>query len=299
MLNLDYIKNEKDPEIKKLKTQLVLKGRSSENIDTKHFVQVPINKQITSEEYNKLSSSINYYKNKWDKGRTFDNYAKTMKLQVTTENILGNSTYFGATSSNGESQNLFYPTQYGVSSFTITYRHTQSEYEAIKNHFLKVISQIIPKKASDELKVAAVHDYICAHLTYDYVNMNNHSMPIAAQIRDPYLYVNSDYNNQSSIKAGVCEAYAKAFSLMLTYLNIPIWYVTGDAWQENDSYSGGHAWNMVKLNNKYYYYDCTWDDNDDRTSAKRTDFSYQNKYMDHLVFNTTWLTLVTLIKKEI
>ena len=80
--------------------------------------------------------------------------------------------------------------------------------------------------------------------------MNNHSMPIAAQIRDPYLYVNSDYNNQSSIKAGVCEAYARAFSLMLTYLNIPIWYVTGDAWQENDSYNGGHAWNMVKLNNK-------------------------------------------------
>ena len=54
--------------------------------------------------------------------------------------------------------------------------------------------------------------------------------------------------------AAVCESYAKAYQLLLNVCNIPNIYVTGS------SRGVGHAWNMVQLNNEWYWYDVTWDD---------------------------------------
>lgn len=54
---------------------------------------------------------------------------------------------------------------------------------------------------------------------------------------------------------GVCEAYARAFELVLNYVGVDNLVVTGIA------NKGDHAWNMVKLDDdQYYFVDCTWDD---------------------------------------
>ena len=56
----------------------------------------------------------------------------------------------------------------------------------------------------------------------------------------------------------VCEGYAKTFQLLLNYSNVENVYVNGYA-------GGGHAWNMVRLDDGgWYWCDLTWDDEPER-----------------------------------
>lgn len=49
---------------------------------------------------------------------------------------------------------------------------------------------------------------------------------------------------------GVCDGYSKAFYMLCQAAGIPVGRVSG----------GNHAWNVLKLNNQWYYVDPTWDD---------------------------------------
>ncbi len=58
-------------------------------------------------------------------------------------------------------------------------------------------------------------------------------------------------------RAGVCEAYAKTFQLLLNYSGVENLLVTGEA-------GGPHAWNMVHMDDGgWYWFDLTWDDTPD------------------------------------
>ena len=52
---------------------------------------------------------------------------------------------------------------------------------------------------------------------------------------------------------GVCESYTKAFQLLLNYCNIENIFVTGKTTE-------AHAWNLVNVDDEWYWYDLTWDD---------------------------------------
>ena len=54
----------------------------------------------------------------------------------------------------------------------------------------------------------------------------------------------------------VCAGYAEALYYMCNYAGIDCIIV--DGWI-NDYYTGGHAWNAIKIDGKYYYFDSTWD----------------------------------------
>ena len=55
---------------------------------------------------------------------------------------------------------------------------------------------------------------------------------------------------------GICSSYAKAFASLCTMSGIDCIYITGDVTGSDN----GHAWNMVRLDGKWYYVDTTWDD---------------------------------------
>ena len=55
---------------------------------------------------------------------------------------------------------------------------------------------------------------------------------------------------------GVCESYAKSYTLLMTYLGYSVLEITGFG------NGGPHAWNMISIGNKYYLVDVTWDDDD-------------------------------------
>lgn len=107
----------------------------------------------------------------------------------------------------------------------------------------RVLDQIIMPEMTEQQKVKAIHDYLI--YSANYVN-------------------NGDYSNVEKWaygaggvlihKEGVCQSYAIAFYIMTTAAGLDCHYVTGTA------NGGGHAWNQVKVDGKWYYIDCTWDD---------------------------------------
>lgn len=58
---------------------------------------------------------------------------------------------------------------------------------------------------------------------------------------------------------GVCQSYALTYSMICNYYGIDNIFATGNAY--NGFTAGGHAWNLIKLDDgNYYHADCTWDD---------------------------------------
>ena len=53
--------------------------------------------------------------------------------------------------------------------------------------------------------------------------------------------------------AARCSGYAEGFALLLEAADVPVRIVTGTAGDEK------HAWNLVRLDGKWYHADCTWD----------------------------------------
>lgn len=88
----------------------------------------------------------------------------------------------------------------------------------------------------------------------------------------------------SSYRKGVCEAYAKMFQMVMNMANVESVYVIGTG------QGGGHAWNMVKLDNGYYYYyDSTWNDTARTTAYIARGTTFFNK--EHTPYNTTTSSL--------
>lgn len=118
----------------------------------------------------------------------------------------------------------------------------------------KKIRSIIKKKIKPGMstaeKIKTVHDYMVLTCKYDYTNYSNGTIPKVSYTPRGVLIK----------KKAVCQGYAETFQLFMDALGIPCKTVTGTA--NNGSGNGyqGHAWNMVKVNNKWYHVDVTWDD---------------------------------------
>lgn len=92
-------------------------------------------------------------------------------------------------------------------------------------------------------KVLKIHDALIEDIEYSF----DTEIPTAHSIAGA----------MTSDKSAVCEGYAKVMQVMLNQYGIKNIYVTGDA-------GGGHAWNMVRMDDgKYYWLDATWDDQED------------------------------------
>jgi hypothetical protein len=60
----------------------------------------------------------------------------------------------------------------------------------------------------------------------------------------------------------VCEAYSKMYAFLLNNLGVPAIFVAGDALASDGFAAGGHAWNIVEMDDgKNYFADLTWADN--------------------------------------
>lgn len=56
--------------------------------------------------------------------------------------------------------------------------------------------------------------------------------------------------------SSVCEGYARSAQLLFSLCDVESFYVVGDTPE------GGHAWNIVRVDGKYYQLDSTWNDTD-------------------------------------
>lgn len=108
----------------------------------------------------------------------------------------------------------------------------------------KVIQATIKQDMSEMEKVKAVHDYLVLSVAYDYENLSENTIP-----KDSFGVYGSLIN-----KIAVCDGYSKAMQLILNKVGVETLYVAGSVKGEN------HSWNMVKVDDQYYFVDATWDD---------------------------------------
>lgn len=70
----------------------------------------------------------------------------------------------------------------------------------------------------------------------------------------------SALEGRSGTNGPVCEAYARAFKVLCDTIGVPCVLVDGDARSSSSGTAGGHMWNYVQVNNKWYGMDVTWND---------------------------------------
>ncbi len=133
---------------------------------------------------------------------------------------------------------------------------------------------------SEYNKIKSINEYIMTKISYA---KDSHGNP-----EDSYWahnlegFVNSNYNK------GVCECYAKTCSLLTYVVGIDSILVTGVA--TSGGSSGGHAWNYVNIDNKWYGLDVTWNDNDHPNINKGNYFLVSKSTMnsDHTPYGQTY-----------
>lgn len=121
----------------------------------------------------------------------------------------------------------------------LSYNETVNDLEKHKYLFNQATSKIInqaSKFSSNYEKEKYVHDYLIDSITYD-KSADMHQSAYSAIVN----------------KKSICAGYTRAFQYIMIQLKIPTYYCVGVA-------SVNHAWNIVKLEDRYYNVDLTWDD---------------------------------------
>lgn len=140
-----------------------------------------------------------------------------------------------------------YKTTYSDSDycvFTPGYTYTDSEIDEIQTAMeqsFQEVRALIPEDAGDYEKVRIVYTYVIDHTQYQ---------------------TGEDDQSISGVfwkKSAVCAGYAGAVQYLLERLDIPCIYVDGSTKGSTE----GHAWDIVKIGQEYYYVDATNGDQPD------------------------------------
>ena len=139
-------------------------------------------------------------------------------------------------------------------TYTVSYLSDAAQEEKVAQIEKEVFQTLKISGQSDYQKVKAIYDYICSNVSYDYTNLND----------DTYIQKYTAYAALID-KTAVCQGYASLLYRMVLDAGVDARVISGDA-------GGPHAWNIVRLKDKYYNLDSTWD-------AGRGNYSYFLKSM--------------------
>ena len=123
------------------------------------------------------------------------------------------------------------------------------------------------QKGTDTEKLLYIHDFICQNVHYD-------------KLKKQYSH---EIIGPLGHGVGVCEGIAKSVKILCDALNL--WCVI--ALSENNPEKGvkyRHAWNIVKVDKKYYHIDCTFDNSLGNPDEIRYDYFLLNDkqiFRDH------------------
>ncbi len=145
----------------------------------------------------------------------------------------------------------------------ITYRETKEQTEYVMKQVKAIVSSIIRPGMDDHEKVKAIHDYVVKHVSYD-----------------------TSYKAYTAYEAlanrsAVCQGYALLTYQLLKEAGIENHFVTGTGDGQ------AHAWNIVKIENKWYHLDTTFDDPVPDEQGRVT-YSYFNLSDEQMARNHVW-----------
>ena len=132
----------------------------------------------------------------------------------------------------------------------IMWYETSAQTDYVDKYSKALIDKLKLNEIDDnKTKMKTVHDYIIAITSYDHDYADNKdSLPED----DASAYAIQSAYNLITKGTTVCTGYSLLYYKVLTDLNIDCKIVTSET----------HAWNLVKLDDKWYHVDLTWDDTD-------------------------------------
>lgn len=141
------------------------------------------------------------------------------------------------------------------SGATPTFSSVESTAYKMYNAAKGILIDVLSNGMTTYEKILSIYDYICMSSVYDYwvVNQSSRSGFISTDYKCFYL---ESLLSDNSTKLAVCDGYSKTFSLLCNMENIDCYRVTGIA--QTTTGLGAHAWNKVKLGDKWYVVDITW-----------------------------------------
>lgn len=130
---------------------------------------------------------------------------------------------------------------YYTITLTITYYTTQAQEAEMDAAVERLVSELgLAEMESDLDKVAAIYGYMVTHISYDYTNLNNDSYKLK------YTAYAALINHTA-----VCQGYSNLFYRLALRVGVDTRIVSSQAMN--------HAWNIVSVDEDYYYLDSTWD----------------------------------------
>ena len=118
---------------------------------------------------------------------------------------------------------------------------------AVKNSLTEQIAIMKIQRMISNMKLATkdMTDLEKIHYVYDWIGNSNYDHTFTYASKNQSIY------NVFIKEQAVCTAFAKSSQVIFQNIGIESYMVSGDA-------GGPHMWNIVKYNDKYYYYDSTY-----------------------------------------
>jgi Transglutaminase-like superfamily len=111
-----------------------------------------------------------------------------------------------------------------------------------------VARYIADRDSSAAGRLKAAHDWVADRIAYDAPSYAVHKYPP------------QDAETVFAKRTGVCAGYARLLAALGKALGLEVQYVHGDARTRGGKETGeGHAWNVARLDGRYYLIDATWD----------------------------------------
>ena len=144
-----------------------------------------------------------------------------------------------------------------ISIGNVSILHIEDKYDSIsdKKEFVEtklneIIKSIVTDNMSNYEKTLKIHDWICDNITYGEIKNDG----------DQEIY------GALSTYTARCAGYAKLFTCLLDKVGIESYVISGDAIDSNGD-TIAHAWNLVNIDGKNYYFDITWNDHDTKNGT--------------------------------
>ncbi len=119
----------------------------------------------------------------------------------------------------------------------VTYMSNAAQENVMNQAIKSAVSALNLTTCSEVQKVKRIHDYICENTTY---------------VNDGTNYCHSAHAALKA-KAAVCQGYSTLFYAMCVQAGLEVRCIPGISSNQN------HLWNIVKIGNKWYNVDTTWD----------------------------------------
>ncbi len=151
--------------------------------------------------------------------------------------------------------------EFSVIEYTMEHRSTVEKEEYVAEKVKEILPTVIGDTDYETIK--NIHDYICESVTYDYINKGK-DVPEKQLVHSAMM-----------LHRVVCGGYATFFYRLAKEAGFKVRIIVCEALN--------HAWNLIELDGKWYYVDCTRDDVDDAVDSDNSTVTNQDtQYTDFL-----------------